>query len=504
MKTFDAIIIGGGLGGLTAGAKLAKEGRKVCLIEQHSIPGGCATIFKRKGFTFDVGLHEMDGLDKNDPKVKIFQDLDVFSHVKFVKVPEFYCFKHKKTDIVIPHDKKEAIKILTNKFPNEKKGIKKFFKKVSAIGKEVNFLPSKKWQLMVLFPIFPILFPNIVFNSRKNLGDFLDEIIEDEELKLILAANLSYYHDDPYSMSLIYFSVAQASFFKGGGHFIKGGSQELSNYLAKVITDNGGEVLLKNRVEKIIVKEHKAVGVEYKKSFGKDKESYKLFADTIVANAAVPNVAVLLPEDERKPLLDKITNLKISSSILSVYIGFKKQIKELQNHHYSTFVFDENIKGLKDILPSNESEDFSKKSFCFVDYSQIDSNLTPQGKSVGVVAITDYTSNWEGLNKDRYKAQKDRVTKILLQKLEKLIPGICDEIEYIETSTPKTIERYTLNPKGTAYGYAQIPQQTGMYRLPNKSPIDNLYFASAWVNPGGGFTGAILSGWYCAEEILGK
>ena len=62
MNNFDVIIIGGGLGGLTAGAKLAKEGKKVCLIEQHSIPGGCATTFKRKDFIMEVGLHEMDGL----------------------------------------------------------------------------------------------------------------------------------------------------------------------------------------------------------------------------------------------------------------------------------------------------------------------------------------------------------------------------------------------------------------------------------------------------------
>jgi all-trans-retinol 13,14-reductase len=63
MQNYDVIIIGGGLGGLTAGAKLAKEGNKVLLLEQHYIPGGCATVFKRKDFIMEVGLHEMDGLD---------------------------------------------------------------------------------------------------------------------------------------------------------------------------------------------------------------------------------------------------------------------------------------------------------------------------------------------------------------------------------------------------------------------------------------------------------
>ncbi len=62
MNQYDIIIIGGGLGGLTAGAKLARSGKKVFLVEQHYLPGGCATVFKRKDYTMEVGLHEMDGL----------------------------------------------------------------------------------------------------------------------------------------------------------------------------------------------------------------------------------------------------------------------------------------------------------------------------------------------------------------------------------------------------------------------------------------------------------
>ncbi len=502
METFDSIIIGSGLGGLISGAKLAKEGKKVCIIEQHNIPGGCATVFKRKNFTVEVALHELDGLDKNDPKVEIFNDLKIFDNVNFIKIPEFYRFIHKNTDIVIPDNKDEAIKMLIENFPDEKEGILKFFNKIFNIQTELNKLPTKKWKLIMLSPIFPLLFPNLVFNSNKNLGDFLDKIIKDEELKLILQANLSYFHDDPYSMSLIYFAVAQASFFSGGGHFIKGGSGELSNYLAKFITDNGGEIILNNKVEKIIMKDNKAIGVEYRKTKNKDESYNKIFAKTIIANTAHPNLLEMLPKKHQEILSKTIKELKISSSIFSIYIGFKKEIKELGNKHYSTFVFDKDIKTIKDVFKQNQSDDFDKKTFAFLDYSQIDSGLTEKGKSLGVIAITDYISNWENLDKKEYKSKKQEVIQELISKLEEIIPNIREEIEYIEASTPKTIKRYTLNPKGTAYGYAQIPKQSGMYRLPNKSPIKNLYLASAWVNPGGGFTGAILSGWYCANEIL--
>ena len=89
---YDIIIIGGGLGGLTAGAKLAREGKTVLLIEQHDKPGGCATTFKRGDFTLEVGLHEMDGPSPGDMKSKIFSELDVFGNIEFIRVPEFYHF----------------------------------------------------------------------------------------------------------------------------------------------------------------------------------------------------------------------------------------------------------------------------------------------------------------------------------------------------------------------------------------------------------------------------
>jgi len=89
---YDVIVIGAGLGGLTAGAKLAREGMKVLVIEQHSQPGGCATSFRRGDFTLEVGLHEMDGPGSRDTKNRIFSELDVTGNVEFIHVPEFYRF----------------------------------------------------------------------------------------------------------------------------------------------------------------------------------------------------------------------------------------------------------------------------------------------------------------------------------------------------------------------------------------------------------------------------
>ncbi len=527
MKNYDVIIIGGGLGGLTAGAKLAKEGKKVLLIEQHRVPGGFATTFQRKDFLVEAGLHEMDGLDPQDAKLPIFKELGVFEHVDFVEVPEFYRFKSSRTDIVVPADTDEAIRVLIAAFPDEKKGIETFFHTIHAISREIRKIPLESWKAKlqmpifpllyphlsvasnkasaVLFPLFALLHPNLLFGQYSTVGDFVDGIIRNEELKLLLLANFPYYHDDPYSLSLIYFSVAQSSYYRGGGHFIKGGSQKLSDYLAHYITTHGGEVLLGRLVTRILTENGKAVGVVYRKTRGSEASGEEsVFASTIIANAAVPNVVKMLPEQESALLRRKTEHLQPSCAILNLYLGFKREVSELNNHSYSTFVVDEGTRTLKDAA-KNVHADFSTRGFAFVDYSQIDSGLAPAGKSFGSLCTTDYLSDWEGLDKEQYREKKEMVAQILIGRLEKLIPGIRQEIEYYEIGTAKTLQRYTLNPGGVIYGYAQLPKQSGMlYRLPNRSPVKNLYFASAWSNPGGGFTGAILGGWFCAHEILGK
>jgi len=502
---YDVIIIGAGLGGLTAGTKLAKEGKKVLLIEQHIVPGGCATTFKRKHFTVEVGLHEIDGLDKDDAKTKAFQDLGVLDHVEFVRVPEFYRFTNQRVDIVVPDDYQKAIDVLVKRFPNEEKGIRKFFKVVLNTYREVHRLPREKWKLIALLPLFPILYPNILFRENGTVGNFLDSTIENEDLKLVLLANLGYYHDNPYTMSLLYYAAAQGSYFTGGGHFIKGGSQKLSDYLAEVIRDNGGEVVLRHLVTEITTEGNKAVGVRYRKTSGTDTETQQAFADYVIANAAVPNVVnELLPPSEAKDrLASEIEKQEVGCSLISVYLGFKKPAKQLGNSHYSTFVLDESISSQSDLVREKRG-DWSRRGFVFVDYSQIDSQLAPENKGLGVLCTTDYLSDWENLSKEEYRTRKEEVAQILIERLNKLIPGIKEEIEYYEVATPKTIRRYTLNPEGTAYGFAQIPKQAGRKRVQQESLIENLYFASAWTMPGHGFTGAILSGYWCAKKILKK
>ena len=224
------------------------------------------------------------------------------------------------------------------------------------------------------------------------------------------------------------------------------------------------------------------------------------FADDIIANAAMPAVAELLPATYKLKLSKLIENQRTGASLLTIYFGFRRPLAELGHSHYSSFIFDSSIRTQADILKNNMGN-FHNRSFTFVDYSQIDSGLAPEGKSVGALCCIDYLSDWENLSRNEYNAKKEKVAEIFKGRLEKFIPGITDIIDYYEVGTSSTIKRYTLNPGGAVYGFAQIPEKP----LIDTSVVsDNLHFASAWGKTGGGFSGAIYSGYLCAYSILRK
>ncbi|MFG5142354.1 FAD-dependent oxidoreductase, partial [Campylobacter lari] len=125
---FDIVIIGSGLGGLSAGAYLAKNGKKVLVLEQHSLIGGCATCFKRKGVLIDAGLHEMDlGEAKTDMKHLVFEKLGIKNKIEILPLPSAWSIKSKNYNLTLPHGIEKVKEVLKKEFPQECKGIDKYF-----------------------------------------------------------------------------------------------------------------------------------------------------------------------------------------------------------------------------------------------------------------------------------------------------------------------------------------------------------------------------------------
>ncbi|TVR68788.1 MAG: NAD(P)/FAD-dependent oxidoreductase, partial [Marinilabiliales bacterium] len=415
-----------------------------------------------------------------DLKVRIFRDLGINDRITLLDLPEFYRFVNSRQDVVVPHDPEEAERRLSELFPGEQEGLKTYF----------HYLVNSRKVLA-----------EAAGSPERSIGDFLDEHIGNEDLKLILLGNLGYFHDDPYTLSLNYYLVAQGSYYGGNASFVKGGSQKLSDALMSVIEENGGTVKLNTLATGINFEKGRAAGVSWESTAGAKKVAGTNHAREIVVNAAVPNLAGnLLPESQGRILSEKIEGMKTGASLLTVYFGFKKSLKEVGNRHYSMFVFDPSVETQKDIVRNNNAG-FDERSFTFVDYSQVDSALAPPGKGVGAVCCIDYLSEWEGMDRKSYLNKKSDVAETFIARCEELIPGFKDALEFVEVATPLTVRRYTLNPAGAVYGFAQNPGKPSAYlsALPG-----NIHIASAWGKFGGGFSGSIYSGYMTALDILRK
>ena len=480
MKTIT--IIGGGLGGLTAGALLAKAGHDVTLLEQHTIVGGCATTFKRKGgFTCEVGLHKMDGVYTNPMIQKIFKELGVYDAMDFIASEHFLTLNTRHRSYTLPYGIDQARDYLTEIFPEEEAGLRRYFDLIVRIAEEIQTLGNLKWYH---YPLFPFAFWRTLRYLRASVTDVLDRLIQDEELKLVLNANVQYYNDHPDTLSFLMHAVAQSSYYIGKGWFIRGGSSVLSNHLASIITDHGGEVITSANVTACT-----PTSVTYTHRH----ETHALATDLIVSNASPQDTYRLF----NHPYLE---TREISDGLLTIYLGFSKNLHDVYGKRdYIQIHMDAiaTLDGLKEEL----GEEVAQRSFGLTDYAQIDSGLTKNpAKSFAVTCTTDYIEEWEHLSPEDYQQKKSDLIARTLERLERHYPGITDLVEYAEVGTAKTQQRYLRTPQGTAYGFKPTPKQFFHPMRSRSREIPNLYFVGQWVIAGG-FSPAIMSGEICAREI---
>ena len=475
-------IIGGGLGGLTSGALLAKKGYSVTLLEQHTIVGGCATTFQRKGgFTCEVGLHKMDGV-YSDPLIKrIFNELEVYDSMEFITSENFYTISTKTRSYTLPYGIDNATEYLTEIFPEEKLGITNYFKLISDIGNEIEILQDPLWYH---YALLPFLFWKTLYYMHTSVMDVLEKLIKNEELKLILNANVQYYNDHPDTLSFILHAKAQSSYYNGKGWFIKGGSSILSEHLASIIVKYGGEVITSASVTACT---HNSIKYSYKEHI------HTKHTDIIISNLSPEDTYRLFqyPHKEKK---------SISNGLTTIYFGFSKNLKKVYGTREYTSFFMDNITNLSQYKEALKTS-ILKRGFGFTDYSQIDSGLTKDpGKSFAVTCTTDYIDEWKDLDAITYKEKKHALIENTLKQLEQHYPGISKLVEYAEVGTVKTQQRYLKTPNGTAYGYKPTPKSFFHIPRSQSSKIANLYFVGQWIIAGG-FSPAIISGGICVKEI---
>ena len=493
MARYDVVVIGAGLGGLTAGAILARAGRKVLVIERSNSVGGAASSYKSGDLFIEGSLQETsDPHDIRDPKHDALTRAAVIDAVQWIPAGSLYEARGGPLDrpFLMPDNFDAARRALTERFPQAREGIDRLLDEMAAIAPAAGTLAQDGASL---------------WNSPDaalSLSQKLDSLFgNDEAVKCALAANLSYFHDDPATLSWIYFAMAQGSYLQSGGRFVQGGSQRLSSALARAIRSAGGEVLLR-RVATAIALDAGGGGSAVTHTAKDGSDTRTVDCARVIGNAAPAALAGLMPQAVADRLQQSYATFAPSISLFAMTLGLAKPPREFGLSAYSTQLLPADMVRLSDYargaaLMANEPGE-RMPPMSLVDYAAIDSGI-PSPPHVLTVFGPDLLSNWDSSDMDAYREKRGRWQDAILRYLDSHYPGLAGGVVASSFNTALSVRQYLNAPDGAVYGFAPTLGQ-----MPARSPrttVSGLYLASAYAGFGG-YSGVVQAGAACADMIL--
>jgi phytoene dehydrogenase-like protein len=512
MARYDVVVIGAGLGGLTASAILARAGRKVLVIERSNSVGGAASSYKSGDLFVEGSLHETSNPhDPRDPKHSVLTRAGVIDAVKWIPSGELYEARGGPLDkpFVMPDNFDAARRALTERFPEARAGIHQLLGEMERIASAMGTLSqgrdaafkNPRESLSALLKLIPA-----IGDWRLSLSQKLDRAFGDNEaVKCALAANLCYFHDDPATLWWVYFAMAQGSYLLSGGRYVQGGSQRLSSALARAIKVAGGEVLVRRVVSGVALNSQgRNNTVTHTARDGSDPQVVQCVR--IVSNAAPAALAPLMSSPAGEKLTEYYTRRKPSISLFALTLGLSKPPREFGISAYSTQVLPREMKRLSDYaqgaaLMAHEPGG-RMPPMAIVDYAAIDSGV-PAPPYVLSVLGPDRLSNWDSSDMDAYREKRGRWQNAIVRCLSSFYPGLADGVVASSFNTALSVRQYLNAPEGAVYGFAPTPPRS-IWRAPLRSPrtaVPGLYLASAYAGFGG-YTGVVQSAGACADMIL--
>jgi phytoene dehydrogenase-like protein len=509
MARFDVVVIGAGLGGLTAGAILAREGRKVLVIERGNSVGGAASSYKAGDLFIEASLHKTSGPeDARDPKHRALTRAGVLDKVEWVPTGSLFQVRGGplREAFTLPTGFDAARGALTQRFPDSADAIAKTLNEMQRIANAAGDLanagkfPNPLQGLDALKAALPDLSDWTLSLAQK----FDAAFGSNEGVKCALAGNLWHYHDDPASLWWTFFACGQGGYLQSGGRYVKTGSQRLSSALARIILRSEGCAVALRRVATGIGTDAagRVNSVTHIAKAGGDPQTVE--ADCVISNAAPQIAAKLLDGTQGPKLAASYADRAPSVSLFALTLGLSRKPDEIGLTSYSTQLLPDWMQSLADYAkgttlfahePAGRMPPMS-----IVNYAAIDSGVPTQPYIVSVVG-TDRLTNWSGVERDVYTAKRARWLEAIVAYLESNYPGLKDALTASSFNTASSMVSYLNAPDGAAYGFAPSPPAAnGAERSPH-TVVDGLYLASSYAGFGG-YNGAIQAGQACADEII--
>lgn len=506
MQKYDAVVVGAGNAGLAATLELLTKGKKVLLIEQHNIPGGCATSFCRGRFEIEPSLHELCGVGSAEKPGDIRKMMEGFGvKVNWCEVKD--CFRvvtkgsdGKTLDVTMPTGKDAFIAKMEEYVPGSRKKTEELFELFDEIDRGVDYLSEvgtaadtkilmKNYPNMLRVGAYPT---RTVFNAMKM----------PQKMQDILETYWSYLGVDLEHLAFIHYCSMVSSYINRGAYIPSHTSHEISVAMVERIRELGGEVWFNCRAEEFVFDGKKVCGV--KTTMG------EVACDYVLANIN-PDIIYgkmvdksLISEREKK--LSNARNKRYGARMFTAYYGLDCTPEELGIKDYSIF-----LSSTSDSVKEYESmKNIATNDYSiFLCYNIANPDFSPEGTCVCSFTTFNSAEDWNEVKPEEYSAKKIMLAEKMMKNLkEKTGIDIKPHIEEAVTASPLTFARYLNAPEGSVYGY-ETADWDGIFArsmsLDSDYPMmDGLYPIGTSGPRGDGYSSAYSCGKMIADIAMSK
>lgn len=483
---FDVVIAGAGMGGLAAGALLARAGKRVLVAERHDRPGGYAHGFERDGYHFDVAVHMTSGA-RGGFLDRVLRAIDARDVCDFIELNPIYTVALPDFSLNVRGGLEGFLDSHVRHFPDEREGLIGFLRLCSKTNRETVHLPPDPAWLEE--DIDRTVYPLHDRYRHATLAEVVDEYIRDSRLKTLLTALWVYQGLPPSQLSFLAFAPMLVSYLATGSFYCRGSFQRLANAFAGALSAHGGELALSTDVERILVEDGELRGVVLAGGITAQ-------APVVISNVDARQTFERLvgPSPISSEYLQRLDGLETSLSAVALYLGTDVEVELDSEAAHEIFVFDDwdydtVFQSIHDGRPAAVSVTIPSK---------VDHTLAPAGTDVvSIIGLAPYDPDppWDTETSTAFQ-------DAMLDAAETAVPGLSDHIKLRIGAHPGTMERFTLNQRGAMYGWAHVPEQAAGYRLEHRTPVPGLFLAGHWSQPGGGIVAATVSGALVAQLVL--
>ncbi len=490
-SVFDVIVIGSGIGGLVTATQLAAKGAKVLVLERYIIPGGSAGYFEREGYRFDVGASMIFGFGTEGTTNLLTKALDAVNvSLETVRDPvQIHYHLPAGLELKVHQDYEKFLQELTAHFPQEREGIRKFYDECWKVfnclnAMELLSLEEPRYLTRVFFQ-HPLACLGLVKYLPQNAGDIARRYIKDPQLLKFIDMECYCWSVVPADKTpMINAGMVFSDRHYGGINYPKGGVGQIAQKLVEGLEKAGGQIQYKARVTKIVTEKGKAVGVQL-------AEGKVYQAKRIVSNATRWDTFEKLLPAEEMPAAERKWRKRYekSPSFLSLHLGVEAEVLPpgTECHHILLEDWD-------------KMEDAEGTIFVSIP-TLLDPDLAPAGYHIIHTFTPSWIDDWQGLSASEYEEKKEEAAGRIIERLEKIFPGLDAGLDYMEVGTARSHRRFLGREDGT---YGPIPSRKlmGLLGMPfNRTSIPGLYCVGDSTFPGQGLNAVAFSGFACAHRV---